>query len=75
MTSAQDETAAADAPKRLRLRFWLLVVTFDVALLATSVGAMLVAFEGRWGEGAPLFAVGVAAFAVGYYRYRRWRKG
>jgi hypothetical protein len=65
-----DVPDASDADPALRRRFWLLVVVFDVALLAVSVGAMLVAFRGDLDTGGSLAGAGVVLFAYGYYRYR-----
>ena len=52
--------------------FWKLVVVFNVALLALSVGPMLAYFEGRVDLGIRVTLVGVVAFAYGFFRYRRF---
>lgn len=64
-----------DVPADLLKRFWKLVGVFNVAVLAASLGALLVAFEGRWTLGGGLLLVGVVAFLVGWRGYRRARKG
>lgn len=62
-----DASAASPALERT---FWSLVAVFNVALLATALGLMLVGFEGRLRDGAALVALGLAAFALGLWRYR-----
>ena len=52
--------------------FWKLVVVFNVALLALSVGPMLAYFEGQVDLGIRITLVGVVAFAYGVFRYRRF---
>lgn len=61
----------SDVPSELRRAFWELVVVFNVALLALSVGAMLVAFERLWTVGGALVLLGAASFLRGYRRYQR----
>ena len=68
------DTANRDVPSELKKQFWSLVLTFNVALFATSLGLMLVGFEGRWQVGGALFAVGVLAFLRGWYRYKSVQK-
>jgi hypothetical protein len=63
----------ADVDPELRRTFWRLVVVFDVALLALSLGPMFVYFRGDWATGGPLLALGAAAFAYGVVVYRRYR--
>ncbi|MUV61812.1 hypothetical protein GJ634_14440 [Halobacterium sp. CBA1126] len=65
----------SDAPAGLRRRFWTLVVTFNVALLAVSIGAMFVGFRGRWRYGGLAVVLGLALFAFGYWRYQRYTDG
>ncbi|MFB6069051.1 MAG: hypothetical protein ABEJ90_03895 [Halobacterium sp.] len=67
-----DESAASP---ELRRRFWLLVVVFNLAVLAASVGAMLVAFRGAYDTGGSLLAAGVVLFAYGLFRYRTITRG
>jgi hypothetical protein len=52
--------------------FWKLVVVFNIALLALSVGPMLAYFEGRVDLGIRITLVGAIAFAYGVFRYRRF---
>ncbi|HMB50923.1 MAG TPA: hypothetical protein VKM69_09710 [Natronoarchaeum rubrum] len=54
--------------------FWQLVVVFNIALLALSVGPMLAYFDGRVDLGVRITLVGALAFAYGYVRYRRFVK-
>lgn len=51
-------------------RFWALVLVFNVALLAISLGLMFVVFEGSYSLGGQLFVAGIAVFGFGLYRYR-----
>lgn len=60
-----------DTPKELLKAFWTLVVLFNVALLAASLGLMVLWFQGRLYLGGGLLAVGTAALARGLYGYRR----
>ena len=59
-----------DADPQLQMRFWSLVVVFNIALLALSVGAMFVVFEENVELGGQLFLGGVIVGAYGLYRYR-----
>ena len=52
--------------------FWKLVVVFNVALLALSVGPMLAYFEGQVDLGIRITLVGAVTFAYGVFRYRRF---
>ncbi len=60
-----------DAPKELLGAFWKLVLLFNVGLLAASLGAMFLVFEGRLRLGGGLLVVGLLAIARGIYQYRR----
>jgi hypothetical protein len=62
----------SDAPAGLRRKFWTLVATFNVALLAVSLGLMFVAFRGRWQYGGLAVVLGLVLFAFGYWRYQRY---
>lgn len=64
-----------DVPQDLLKRFWKLVGIFNVALLATSLGVLFIAFESRFSVGGSLLAVGLVAFVFGWLGYRRARKG
>lgn len=64
-----DET---DADPVLQRKFWWLVVVFNVALGAASVGAMLAGFRGNWDLGGSLLAAGLILFAYGFLRYRTY---
>lgn len=54
--------------------FWKLVVVFNVALLALSVGPMLAYFEGQVEGGLQIFLVGLIAFGYGTVRYVQFRR-
>ena len=53
--------------------FWKLVVVFNVALLALSVGPMLAYFEGQVELGIQIFLIGLIAFGYGTVRYVQFR--
>jgi len=54
--------------------FWKLVVVFNVALLALSVGPMLAYFDGRVDLGIRITLIGALAFAYGLFRYIRFEQ-
>lgn len=53
--------------------FWGLVVVFNAALLAVSLGLMFAGFEGRYALGGQLVLAGLVLGGYGYYRYRQFR--
>lgn len=59
-----------DVDPELARRFWALVLVFNVALLALSLGAMFVVFERNYSLGGQLLLAGGATFGFGVYRYR-----
>lgn len=56
----------------LKVAFWSTVLVFNVALLALSLGLMLVYFRGQLRLGGGLFALGVFSAAHGYLKYRKY---
>ncbi|MDL5361530.1 hypothetical protein [Halalkalicoccus sp. NIPERK01] len=58
-----------DAPKDLLSAFWKLVVLFNFGILAASLGALFLVFEGRIPLGGGLLTVGLLALARGLYNY------
>ncbi|MDX1746129.1 MAG: hypothetical protein R3324_09350 [Halobacteriales archaeon] len=70
------ETAAdiAEVPPAISRRFWSLVVVFNLGLLATALGLLLVVFRGEWLVGPASFGLGVGALGYGVYQYRRSRR-
>ncbi|MBX0286090.1 DUF7322 domain-containing protein [Haloarcula salinisoli] len=52
--------------------FWKLVVVFNIALLALSVGPMLAYFEGQVDLGIRVTVVGAIMAAYGLFRYRQF---
>lgn len=67
------ETDAEIDPGTHRL-FWALVVVFNLALLALSLGVMIAAFDGKYELGGQVFLVGAVLFGYGYFRYRRFER-
>lgn len=63
-------TPDGDVPEELLAGFWTTVLVFNVALLATSVGAMMVAFDVHRTLGAGVLAVGLLSSVRGYRKYR-----
>lgn len=59
-----------DVPGELLVGFWSTVLLFNVALLATSVGVLLLAFDGQRRLGAGALVVGLLAAVRGYWKYR-----
>lgn len=66
--------ADRDAPPELKRAFWTTVLLFNVALLAVSLGLMLVGFQQRFLFGGGLVLVGLVAFVRGWLRYRTVQK-
>lgn len=64
----------SDAPTELKWQFWRLVVIFNLALLASSLGAMLIGFRGQLLTGGVSLLGGLVLFGVGWYRYRAVRR-
>jgi hypothetical protein len=60
----------SDADPELQRQFWLLVVVFNVAVMAVSVGAMLAVFRNQWDAGGSLLVAGAILAAYGYVKYR-----
>lgn len=56
-------------PTDLLSAFWMLVVLFNVGILAASIGALFLVFEGRLYLGGGLLAVGLLALARGVHKY------
>ncbi len=61
----------ADTPKDLLTAFWSLVLLFNIGVLATSLGVLVLVFQGRLRLGGGLLVVGLFALAHGLYRYRK----
>lgn len=61
----------ADVPADLRKQFWILVVVFNAALIAVSLGALLATLDGKPVIGSSVLFLGLGAFYFGLQRYRR----
>lgn len=61
----------ADVPASLRKQFWLLVIVFNVALIASSLGVLLATLDGKPLIGSSIAFLGAGAFYYGYQRYQR----
>ncbi|MFC4407082.1 DUF7322 domain-containing protein [Haloarchaeobius iranensis] len=64
--------ADVDAPAELQRKFWVLVLAFNGALLAGSLGGLYVVFRNDWYLGGRLLAAGLVCFLYGAYRLRTW---
>lgn len=62
---------ATEPPAELRKQFWILVVVFNVALIATSLGLLFAGLDDRAVLGASLVFLGLGTFYFGIQRYRR----
>lgn len=62
---------ATEPSAELRKQFWLLVVVFNAALIATSLGVLLATLDGKPVIGGALVFLGLGAFYFGLQRYRR----
>lgn len=70
MPSSSPQTTA---PSDLIRAFWLLVVLFNVSLLATTIGILLIVFEHQLVIGGSLILIGLAFGIRGYQRYIHYR--
>lgn len=61
----------ANTPKDLLTAFWSLVLLFNVGILSTSLGALVLVFDGGLRLGGGLLVVGLFALAHGLYKYRK----
>jgi len=64
----------ASVPRELRTVFWLLVFLIKFALVAASLGLLLIWFEGRYQLGASLLGLAVVLALAAVVRYRRYRR-
>jgi len=70
------ETAAdiTEVPQEVSRRFWSLVVVFNLGLLATALGLLLVGFRGELLAGGASLGLGVGALVYGVVKYRASRR-
>lgn len=65
--------AEGDVPADLLQTFWALVLVVNAAVLAVSLGLLVLFFEGTMGRGGLLLAAGLVLFGFAGRRYRRFR--
>lgn len=63
-----------EIPPDVHRTFWSLVGAINVALLAGSLGIMLIGFRGEWLTGGALVAGGLVALGWSVYRYRAFKR-
>jgi len=68
--TAESEDSATEVTRELKMQFWGLVVTFNISLLAVSVGILVIGFLGDWRRGGIAVLLGLGTFAHGVYRLR-----
>ncbi|WP_049925765.1 DUF7322 domain-containing protein [Halopiger goleimassiliensis] len=69
-TAIRDE----DVPPDLVRTFWAIVLVINGAVLAGSVGGLLLLFEGDTRRGVPLLAGGIVLLGFAYRRYRTYKR-
>ncbi|SFS71681.1 DUF7322 domain-containing protein [Halostagnicola kamekurae] len=62
--------AETDVPEPILQHFWILVLVLNAALLAVSLGSMLVLFEGMLTTGGTLAVGGFVLLGLALRRYR-----
>ncbi|MFC4248801.1 hypothetical protein ACFOZ7_18035 [Natribaculum luteum] len=66
-------TAETDVPSDVLQTFWALVLVLNAAILAVTLGAMLLYFRGETTVGGSLVAGGCLLFAFSVRRYRSYQ--
>lgn len=64
----------SDVPPELLKAFWAIVLVVNGALLAFSLGALIIVFWGDLERGLPLLAGGTILSAFAYRRYRTYQR-
>ncbi|WP_255192027.1 DUF7322 domain-containing protein [Natronobeatus ordinarius] len=67
------DLGGGDVPADVVQTFWIVVIVVNAAVLAVSLGVMLVAFRGDTGTGGGLVVGGLVLFGLAYRRYRAFR--
>lgn len=75
VTPPEQETDEFDVPSDLLEAFWAVVIVINGAVLAVSIGAMLIGFRGDLRNGGILLAAGIVLFGFAARRYRHLRDG
>ncbi|WP_172637300.1 DUF7322 domain-containing protein [Natrinema pellirubrum] len=69
------EMGETDASADLLQTFWALVLVLNAAVLAVSLGSLMLVFEGGSTHAVALVVAGVVLFGFAVRRYRRFRDG
>ena len=72
ITIPQVETDESEVPRDVKQTFWIVVLVVNAAVLAVSLGVILVVFTGDLTRGGTLLAGGLVLFGLAYRRYRRF---
>lgn len=62
--------AETDVPEAILQHFWLIVIVLNAALLALSLGSMMILFRGMLSTGGALAVGGFVLFGLAFRRYR-----
>lgn len=65
----EEPTPGEDVDAEVYRLFWWLVLVFNAAVLATSLGVLYLVFTAQSRFGVQLLLVGAVCFAYGLYRY------
>ena len=68
------DLGGGDVPADVAQTFWIVVIVVNAAVLAVSLGVLLVAFRGDTSTGGGLVAGGLVLFGLAYRRYRAFRR-
>ncbi|WP_254763666.1 DUF7322 domain-containing protein [Natrinema marinum] len=67
-------TDELDAPEDLLEAFWVVVLVINGAILAASLGALYIIFEGNTNRGGLLLAIGLVLGGFAARRYREYER-
>lgn len=63
-----------DVPADVAQTFWIVVIVVNAAVLAVSLGVLLVVFRGETRTGGGLVVGGLVLFGLAYRRYQAFRR-
>lgn len=68
----EPSASPSDADPETRGLFWILVAVANIALIAVSLGAMFIVFQGWWTLGSQLLIAGGILCTYVYYRVKKF---